>query len=229
MSAPSGRHRVAGLERSSFGRNVRTTKRPTWAPVGARLCAAALALAAMNAACGPTEVTSPAYGYSYGSASSFSGSSSSSAVPVQPLVVVVDTDRVLTATPGQGVGVFSEYRTGGHWHVWWTCDTAISRNACNFEIGAAVAGGVIANVQTEGAAVQSSVTATPRQVSVSTVTTTELDGITFDAAPGQSVQIDAQVNGTRAGQFLFFVQDGIVNGGYTGTLTDPLVLSPSAP
>jgi hypothetical protein len=150
-------------------------------------------------------------------------------VPTQPLVVVVDTDRVLTATPGQGVGVFTEYRGGGHWHVWWTCDTAVSQSTCTFEINVAVSGGVISNVQSEGAAVQSWVAATPRQVTVSTVTSTELDGITFDAPAGQSIQVDAQLNGTRDGQFLFFVQDGIVNGGYMGQLSDPLVFSPSTP
>jgi hypothetical protein len=212
MSAPSGGHRVAGVG------------------AAARLAAAAMALSVSSAACGPTDSPAPtAYSWGEGPAGYTSSSSSSTAVPSQPLVVVVDTDRVLTATPGQGVGVFSEYRSGGHWHVWWTCDSAVSHNSCDFEIGAAVSNGIIANVQTEGAAVQSVVTATPRQVTVSTITTTELDGITFDTTPGQPIHIDAQLNGTREGQFLFFVQDGIVNGGYTGMLTDPLVLSPSEP
>jgi hypothetical protein len=211
MPVPNGGHRTAG-----WGAAAQTT-------------AVAVALSALSAACGPAEGSGPGlYGESVGYGSS-SSASASSVGPSQPLVVVVDTDRVLTAAPGQGVGVFTEYRTGGHWHVWWTCDSAVSHDSCAFEIGAAVTGGVIANLQTEGAALQSVVTATPRQVTVSTVTTTELDGITFDTTPGQAIQIDAQLNGTREGQFLFFVQDGIVNGGYTGVLSDPLVLSPSAP
>src|SRR5687768_2242293 len=51
---------------------------------------------------------------------------------VQPLVVEIDSDRTMTATGGEGVGVFVEYATGGKWHVFWTCDTAISGQACQF-------------------------------------------------------------------------------------------------
>jgi hypothetical protein len=170
--------------------------------------------------------------YAYASSSAGTGWSSASTTSYAnptPLVVVVDDNRTLTATPGQGVGVFIEYQTGGHWHVWWTCDSSVTGLSCTFEVGAAVATGVISNVQSEGAPAQSSVSATPRQVIVSTVTTSELDGVWFDAPAGQSVEIDAQLNGTRDGHFLFFVQDGVVNGGYTGTLTDPLVFSPSGP
>ncbi len=31
------------------------------------------------------------------------------------------------------------------------------------------------------------------------------------------------------GSFLFFVQDGVVNGNYTGTITDPLMLEGKTP
>jgi hypothetical protein len=43
-----------------------------------------------------------------------------------PLLVDVDPNQTLSAAPGQGAGVFIEYKTGGHWHVWWTCDTALT-------------------------------------------------------------------------------------------------------
>jgi hypothetical protein len=192
---------------------------------------AALSLG-LTLACGPADSSSVSAspGYAPPSSGTWSPSSSAAAPPNPgPLVVVVDNDRTLSATPGKGVGVFTEYRTGGHWHVWWTCDTSVTNLPCSFEIGAAVVTGVISNLQTEGVPSQSSVSATPRQVTVSTVTTTELDGFTFDTTPGGSVEIDAQLNGARDGHFLFFVQDGIVNGGYAGTLSDPLVFSPAEP
>src|SRR5437868_4514680 len=37
-----------------------------------------------------------------------------------PILVDVDTNGTMTAAPGQGVGVFTEYTAGGHWHIWWT-------------------------------------------------------------------------------------------------------------
>src|ERR1700736_6314658 len=52
-----------------------------------------------------------------------SGSSSGASAGVQPMLVDVDPNRTMTAQPGQGVGVFTEYVTGGHWRVWWTCHT----------------------------------------------------------------------------------------------------------
>ena len=45
--------------------------------------------------------------------------------------------------------------------------------------------------------------------------------------PGQPIELEVRLNGVRDGRFFFFVQNGLVNGGYTGQLSDPLVLSPS--
>src|SRR5258707_778191 len=37
-----------------------------------------------------------------------------------PQQVVIDTDQTVNSQPGQGVGLFVEYATGGHWHVYAT-------------------------------------------------------------------------------------------------------------
>ena len=43
------------------------------------------------------------------------------------------------------------------------------------------------------------------------------------------ITLNAELSGMEAGQYLFFVQDGQINGNYAGTLTDPLMLEPSSP
>src|SRR5689334_23022928 len=67
-----------------------------------------------------------------------SGAAGSTGSP-SPMLVEIDTDQTMTADPGQGVGVFVEYSKGGHWHVWWTCDTAKTRQSCEFSVSASTA------------------------------------------------------------------------------------------
>lgn len=69
------------------------------------------------------------------------GSFGDGAPSASPELAKLDTNASMTQTPGQGVGVFAQYDSGGHWYVWWTCDTNISHDACAFSIQATVAGG----------------------------------------------------------------------------------------
>src|SRR4051812_10475646 len=57
------------------------------------------------------------------------------------MLVEVDADQTMNAVGGEGVGVFVEYRRGGHWHIWWTCDTKQSAQICDFSVSAAAASG----------------------------------------------------------------------------------------
>jgi hypothetical protein len=208
----------------------------TWASGSVRGGFAALALAALGTGC-----FSSTSGSSSGSAGgsggvSYGGSSSGAGAPAQPLLVVVDTGQTLTAQGGQGVGVFTEYQQGGHWHVWWTCDTALTQLDCQFQVtvsgGSGGASG--ASPLTAVAAQFASAGAQYSQPSVAEIVATSttslgVDGLDFDATPGGTITLEAQVNGTGNGSFLFFVQDGQVNGGYKGAISDPLMLQPSAP
>src|SRR5262245_54525286 len=58
--------------------------------------------------------------------------------PVEPLAVAIDADAVLSAKPGDGVGLFVEYAAGGRWRIWTTCDTTTSGVSCNFEAAVSV-------------------------------------------------------------------------------------------
>ncbi len=163
-----------------------------------------------------------------------SGSGGSSGPSTQPILVDVDPNQTMNATPGDGVGVFIEYQTGGHWHVWWTCDTNKTGLSCAFDNTITVATGTLTNLASQlGAPPDSATQANPQQIEATTTTTSAVDGITFDTpfSPGQTpvITLNALMNGVADGTFLFFVQNGQINGGYQGTLTDPLMLEPSKP
>ena len=75
--------------------------------------------------------------------------------------------------------------------------------------------------------------ASPQQIEVRTTTTTSVQGVTFDtivpAGTTPVITLDAKLSGVEDPSYLFFVQDGNINGDYAGMLTDPLMLEPSSP
>jgi hypothetical protein len=124
---------------------------------------------------------------------------------IDPMLVEVDTGKTMTAQPGDGVGVFIEYAGGGKWHIFWTCDTNQTRQSCNF----------ISRSQTEAfGAGDALVSVSPKQIVAATRTTTQASGVTFETEAGATVLVDASVSGLEDSRFLFFVQDGAVNGGF---------------
>jgi hypothetical protein len=205
---------------------------PYLASANGRAFAFAMGVSAVSAVCLGCAVESSSSGTSYGYAGSSSsgGSGSSSGGSIKPMLVVVDTGRTMNASPGQGVGVFTEYRAGGHWRVWWTCDTSKTSESCSFDVVATVSSGAIANVAGTALEAGDLVTQTSdQQIEAVTTTTAGVDGMTFDTPAGGIITLDARMDGQQDGSFLFFVQGGAINGGYKGTLTDPLMLEPSAP
>jgi hypothetical protein len=194
-------------------------------------CTVGLAVAAFGAllgGCTANAQSGGGGGFSYGGSGGGGGSSGGSGGGVQ--LVDADTNQTLTAQSGQGVGVFTEYQAGGHWNIRWTCDTGMTGLSCNFQIGVSVSSEAITNLasQLSESGVQP-MQPSPNEVSATTVTTNAMDGITFDTAPGAIITLDAKLDGNEDGSFLFFVEDGKVNGGYQGALADPLMIEPSSP
>jgi hypothetical protein len=148
-----------------------------------------------------------------------------------PILAPVDTDQTMNAAPGQGVGVFTEYTHGGHWHVWWTCDNLVSANPpCAFDVKISVPTGQLHNVVTQQFEQGDTFNqGSPQSVEAQTTVSTALDGLTFDTTPGATITLDATVGGQHDGRFIFFVEGGKVDDGYTGTVTDPIQLVGSAP
>ncbi len=144
-----------------------------------------------------------------------------------PILVEIDTGKTMSANPGEGVGVFTEYTAGGHWHVWWTCDTNKTGASCTFDIR--VSGTTMTNIAPEKLLAGDTAQSTPTQIDLHTETKANVAGVTFDTAPGDIVQVEAQIGGVADPSFFFFVQDGKVNGGYAGKLTNPLLFQGTSP
>jgi hypothetical protein len=146
-----------------------------------------------------------------------------------PMLAEIDPGATMVQTPGEGVGVFTQYSPstasdpGGHWYIWWTCDTDKSDESCPFSIEVSVAKGAISKVTTDGGAQNDA------SITAQTTTTTTVQGVRFDTDPGAVITLSAALSGEYSGSFLFFVQDALVNGGYMGTLTDPLELQSTSP
>lgn len=145
-----------------------------------------------------------------------------------PMRVVVDRDAVLEAAPGEGMGVFVEYRAGGAWRVSWACDTNVTARPCPFSIRLTSAAPAFDAVDVTHAAGPSTFAA-DNTLDISSETTTELAYVDLSAAPGAILTVDAILEDTGEPAYVFFVQDGKVNGGFEGSLTNPLELEPSAP
>jgi hypothetical protein len=171
--------------------------------------------------------------FGYGGSSSSGGSATTTNTNTQPMLVVVDPNQTMSANAGDGVGVFTQYQTGGHWNVWWTCDTNKTSEPCAFDITVTVSSGTIANAAGQGAVTGRALAASSQSLEATTTTTTGIDGVTFDTVvPAGStpiITLDAKLSGVEDGSYLFFVQDGAINGNYSGSLTDPLMLEPLSP
>jgi hypothetical protein len=198
---------------------------------------AGFAIAALITGC-IVDDSSSGSGYASGGGSSSGGgtpSGSSSGGSVQPMLVDVDPNQTMNATPGDGVGVFVQYKTGGHWNVWWTCDTNKTGETCSFDNVVSVSKGTITNVasMSPSLAAPGVTQSAPGTFEAQTTTSTAVDGVTFDTPLTGSevpvITLDAKVNGQDNPGWLFFVQDGQINGGTHDVLTDPLMFEPSTP
>lgn len=202
-----------------------------------RIAIGAVAVAPLLGACtmetaGSVSTTGGAgsYGGTGSSGAGTSGGSSSSGASAQPMLVDVDPNLTLHARAGEGAGVFTEYASGGHWHVWWTCDTNQSGYSCPFDVAISTASGAIGSVNGQGLDARDQISqSSPTHIEVTTLTSTAVAGVTFDAPGGAIITVDARLNGVDDGSLMFFVQAGVLNGGYTGALTDPLMFEPSSP
>ena len=209
-----------------------------------RIGLAAALLGGAIAACGPNDES---YGYVGGgvapSAGDDGGLITGDGEPsAMPMLAKVDPGRTLTQTPGEGVGVFAEYDStstadpGGHWYIWWTCDTNRSSESCPFDIQISVARGAISKATSEGFGKDDTLItgmaeggAASSSFTAQTTTTTTVQGVHFDTEPGAVITLSAALSGEYSGSFLFFVQDGQPNGDYKGMLTDPLQLQSTTP
>ncbi len=160
-----------------------------------------------------------------GTGGSTSTPPSKSAKPT-PVLVEVDTNAKLEADPGDGVGVFAEYSAGGKWHVFWACDTSQTGRDCSYQVKIRPTAGKLSNVVDDGGR---PIATAGGEISVSRTISTKNDGVKFDGDPGGVITLEVTLDGKPDNVLFFFVQDGKLNGGYEGNLTNPIKLQGKTP
>ncbi len=146
-------------------------------------------------------------------------------------VVPVDTGLAMTASPGNGVGVFVEYAGGGQWHLWWTCDTYVSGSDCDFLVNVRVVNG---SRRMNGPLVPVGTNVNISTLSdgfeATSLTSTDLVETRFSTDPGATIEVYADVDGNADPRIFFFTQNGQVPAEYSrGALSNPVHFVGSTP
>jgi hypothetical protein len=146
-----------------------------------------------------------------------------------PDSAAIDTGATLSSPAGAGVGVFVEYAAGGHWTVTTACDTATSGQSCGFDIFVAAGDDTTTLSNPDGTTLAPEdgiEIANDGSYHLFTNTATTLEGMTFDATAGGSVEIEMYLDGVPQPRFVYWIGGKVL---HTGAPTDPMILAPSSP
>lgn len=124
-------------------------------------------------------------------------------VPGTILTANIDADQQLETDFGNGAGVFIEYMSTGTWHVFTSCDVAISGVPCQFDVLATPLDAPLANVQAEGFESEDILQQDPGQLFFSVITHADSDGMVFDTTPGVAVRFEVYLDGVLDGRFVY--------------------------
>jgi len=139
--------------------------------------------------------------------------------------VVVDTGVTMSTAPGEGVGLYIEYAGDGHWDLYTTCDTNVSGAACNFDVVITPDSRLVSGLVGYDLNPADSVSLLS-DGSIRLVTDTDfgMNGVSFDADPGATIQVDMLLDGVEQPQFVYAVSDGVL---LHGVPTNPAAFTPA--
>ncbi|MFZ5895289.1 MAG: hypothetical protein ACOY0T_29805 [Myxococcota bacterium] len=140
----------------------------------------------------------------------------------------IDTDGLIDVEAAEGVGVFVEYTAGGHWHVFASCDSNVSRKDCLFDVvvHAVGTGGILGAAGDDLEADDSVSLFGEDGVQMVSYTDYDFDGFWFDTAPGTGIRIDVLLDDWCASSYVYWVGGGAV---HEGAPSRPFELVPSSP
>ncbi len=141
----------------------------------------------------------------------------------------IDSAQYLELDPGY-VGVTAEYFGNGAWRFAMACDTPTSGYSCNYVVTVTPVQGSIASYAAESLEQNDYLSTVSGAygadaVELDAITSNDLDGFTLQATPGDTLEVDVQLDGNCASSYLFWVENNDVVSGQR-SLTD---LTPSAP
>jgi hypothetical protein len=155
--------------------------------------------------------------------------SAGTTVVTEPAIddVTVDTGATMATSPGEGVGLFIEYAGDGHWDVYTTCDTDISGAACSFDVIITPDSRTVSNIEGYDLYASDSVSLLS-DGSIQLVADTDygMNGVSFDADPGATIQVDMLLDGVEQPRFVYAVSDGAL---VSGVRTNPAAFTPATP
>ncbi|MFT3693720.1 MAG: hypothetical protein QM831_11305 [Kofleriaceae bacterium] len=134
----------------------------------------------------------------------------------------VSTGATFSYDPGVDAGVYMEYTSGGHWHFEWTCDTQLSEQGCEFT-GSIT--GPISTASCFQCEAEDGFGVANNEVTFDTITTSGVDGVDLDAAPGATLTLALTVDGYDGG---YLVQIPTSRGDEVPTCS-PVDLTPDLP
>jgi hypothetical protein len=135
---------------------------------------------------------------------------------------LADAGAQMSADPGNGVGLFVQYQGDGRWDLFTTCDTTFSGAACNFDVVVSAEDGdyftgVMGTDLDPASDVSMENDGTLRLVSNTSYGT---DGVSFDASPGSTIELDVLLDGVPQPAFIFAVSGGVVMNGMPSNVVD---------
>jgi len=148
---------------------------------------------------------------------------------IEPMLVNIDSDMELAAKPGDGVGIFVEYYTGGRYRIWTTCDTNFSGSVCPFEIYTSVdTASTISAVVEENLEGYDSVTINQGQGAVDLYfeTGSDSDAVEINVTPGAILRLEAFVDSLSQPHFIYWFGNGVL---HEGAPTNPVDFNPTKP
>jgi len=142
--------------------------------------------------------------------------------------VAIQPDRVLEAVPGEGVGIFVEYGSGGKWHVWTTCDTFTSKSVCSFSIFASTRDSTTlfsyASDRTEGFDTVTDLGDGTVELIVDT--DSDVDGLWLETTAGAPLTLEVYLDGQSAEPFVYWVSNDVI---HPGAPDNPIQMVPTLP
>lgn len=142
--------------------------------------------------------------------------------------VSIQPDRVLEATPGEGVGIFVEYMSGGKWRIWTTCDTFSSKQVCAFDIFAATTRAehlrAYASENLEGFDEVKDLG--DGMVQLVADTDSDTDALILELEEYQPLELEVYIDGQSAQPFVYWVSDDVI---HAGAPDNPVRFTPQQP
>ncbi|MBK8254017.1 MAG: hypothetical protein IPK82_15305 [Polyangiaceae bacterium] len=148
--------------------------------------------------------------------------------PAQVSEVMIQPDLVLEAKPGEGVGIFVEYQSGGKWRIWTTCDTFTSKQVCAYDIFAAtrLPTDLRAYALEDAEGFDEVKDLGEGMVELIADTDSDTDALVLETEPGASLDIEVYIDGQSAQPYVYWVSNDVI---HVGTPDNPTRFVPQAP